>query len=75
MIILGIHIFHLYFRSPHEWKSLDLIFQMLLEDKDSGSWQYTMGKLLALDHLLTKSSGPEGKNQTLKYLYFTQSVI
>ena len=34
---------------------------MILEDKDS-SWQYTMGKLLALDHLLTK---PEPEKQRL----------
>ena len=35
---------------------------MLLEDKDS-SWQYTMGKLLALDHLLSKATvSPEEKD-------------
>jgi hypothetical protein len=49
-------------RSLNERKSLELIvFQMLLEDKDS-SWQYTMGKLLALDHLLSKATvSPEEK--------------
>ena len=37
---------------------------MLLEDKDS-SWQYTMGKLLALDHLLSKATAsPEEKEQS-----------
>ena len=50
-------------RSLNERKSLELIvFQMLLEDKDS-SWQYTMGKLLALDHLLSKATvSPEEKD-------------
>ena len=50
-------------RSLNERKSLELIvFQMLLEDKDS-SWQYTMGKLLALDHLLSKATvSPEVKD-------------
>ena len=32
-------------------KSLEFIFQILVEDKDS-SWQSIMGKLLALEHLL-----------------------
>ena len=48
----------MYFRSLIESKSLEFVFQMILEDKDP-SWQYTMGKLLALDHLLTKlQEGP-----------------
>ena len=34
---------------------------MLLEDKDS-SWQYTMGKLLALDHLLSKATASPEEN-------------
>ena len=38
---------------------MEFVFQMILEDKDS-SWQYTMGKLLALDHLLAK---PEPEKQ------------
>ena len=43
----------MYYRSLSESKSLEFVFQMILEDKDP-SWQYTMGKLLALDHLLAK---------------------
>eukprot|EP00093_Oithona_nana_P012587 12587.XXX_477169_473945_1 [CDS] Oithona nana genome sequencing. len=31
---------------------LDLIFQMIVEDKDP-SWQFTMGRLVALEHVLT----------------------
>ena len=33
-------------------QGLDLIFQMIVEDKDP-SWQYTMGRLVALEHVLT----------------------
>merc|ERR1711971_1476287 len=57
-------------RSLNERKSLELIgFQMLLEDKDS-SWQYTMGKLLALDHLLSKATtSPEEKDSGISEQY------
>ena len=33
-------------------QGLDLIFQMIVEDKDP-SWQFTMGRLVALEHVLT----------------------
>ena len=61
-MIFGLFLFPFFCRSLNERKSLELIvFQMLLEDKDS-SWQYTMGKLLALDHLLSKATvSPEEK--------------
>lgn len=39
-------------RSPSvQLDGLDFIFQIILEDKDT-SWQYTLGRLMALDHLL-----------------------
>jgi hypothetical protein len=66
-LIFGLFFFSLFFcRSLNERKSLELIvFQMLLEDKDS-SWQYTMGKLLALDHLLSKATvSPEEKDSEM----------
>ena len=40
------------FRSATTLQGLDLIFQMIVEDKEP-SWQFTMGRLVALERVLT----------------------
>ena len=41
-------------RSPSiQLEGLDFVFQLILEDKDT-SWQYTLGRLTALDYLMSK---------------------